>query len=158
MERYRTEETQGTEGPFEFYFQTHGAEPGELKEKLDEICGTGRYALKMVDLDRWILISSTPLSPHQQDRIKQTDSPPDEGSTTLDSPPQQYQPVRVESSSFYFRPVARTATSATQRSVTAVANLWTRLLRKGKREHSRGEDVSVSSPPLPNTTAQVGTV
>ena len=47
MERYSAEETQGTEGPFEFYFQTHGAEPGELKDELDDICGAGRYGLKV---------------------------------------------------------------------------------------------------------------
>lgn len=47
VERYGAEEIQGTDGPPEFYFQTHGAEPGELKELLDRICGPGQYALKV---------------------------------------------------------------------------------------------------------------
>jgi hypothetical protein len=54
---YGAEETQGTEGLPEFYFQTHGAEPGELKKLLDRICGPGQYALKVtfrcVDVYPW---------------------------------------------------------------------------------------------------------
>jgi len=162
VERYGAEEIQGTDGPPEFYFQTHGAEPGELKELLDRICGPGQYALKMVALDRWILRSARPLTLDEQDQVKRCGSTFAVDSTTPSPRPDQFQPVRTESNSFYFRPVARTGTSATQRSrraiqdsavAAAVANLWSRI-RKGRRD----QDPMVSSPTPPNIAPQPGTV
>lgn len=163
MEKYGAEEKQGTEGPFEFYFQTHGAEPGELKEELDEMCGEGKYALKMIDLDRWILRSSRPLSPDEQSRIKRVGSDPDDDdskTTPTPPPPQQLPPVRTESTVSHPGPMARTDTWAAQRLrrlqtfslATTMVNFMNRL-RKGKEEPSRTQDSIVPSPPPPNITA-----